>query len=411
LGAGQSEMRKLPWKSALSFSILILICILLPFIVFLLIYKVQFNTFVSSIVNNWTWLKIIAGIISIFLLLLFSNTKRFRKYFPKLVLAILLVMGYSFILASMDSDLSANIDNILNISLFAAGVTVIAFVVFIAGLLGKSYLNDETNESKNIKPEISGKPILVENLAGMSGNDMFGLIDGSDKVNREVSVKLVSEELRLFNLALRLQYEALAFASSHNKEWTKSDQIVVAMACRVVRQLRAARELMLYGFWAEVQVLERSIHEALTREWYFYKYPEEAPEWFREGSQIKQGKIDKALAEEGEGKSEDDLLQVLRNHYGYISQHTHPNVEAIQLETWDGEGAIGSKGIIAGPITEDYFKIQFQSLLLIAVEATQILGIVGLHDATNTWKQEVSELRDVVKNMGIDLPYKKPAQI
>jgi len=120
---------------------------------------------------------------------------------------------------------------------------------------------------------VKERPVLIEELAGKSGGDVLAMLDDNDKANRATSTTLVSQQLELFSKALTLQYEALAFAAEHATQWTKADQIVVAMACRVSRQLRAACELLLYGFWAEVQVLERSIHEALTREWFFYNMP------------------------------------------------------------------------------------------------------------------------------------------
>jgi len=387
-------MKKLPWKFAALSSIFIILLILLPFIALVIRGTISIGAFGYSLVNNLLWLKFIIGIGLIFLLLLFYNTKRFSKYFLRSMIVILLTAATVFIIASIDSNFRAQIDKVLNANLFAAGITIYSFVAVLLGL----YLNGETKKCQDMKSETNGKPILVENLAGMSGSDIFKLIDRNDKVNRESAVKLISEELKIFDLALRLQYEALGFASSNKNKWTKSDQIVVAMACRVVRQLRAARELMLYGFWAEVHLLERSIHEALTREWYFYRQPQEASKWFIKGSQIKQKEIDEALTEENGGKNA-ALLETLRNQYGYLSQHTHPNIEAIQLETWDGDDAIGSKGIIAGPINENYFKIQFQSLLVTAATATQVLGIVGFHEATGTWKKEISKLDAKVKKM------------
>lgn len=239
------------------------------------------------------------------------------------------------------------------------------------------------------------KPIVIEDLVGKAGSDILVLLDNSDKVNRATSITLVSQQLDLFHKALILQYEALAFAAEHAEQWTRAEQIVVAMACRISRQLRAACELMLYGFWAEVQVLERSIHEALTREWFYYKYPKRADKWFQQGNNIKQSEVDHALAKE-EDEEDKEILKTLRDEYSRLSQHTHPNIEAIQLETWDGDSAIGRKGILAGPITRSFFPVQFHALLITALTATQMLGIVGLYEATGTWKQDTRELADSI---------------
>jgi len=125
----------------------------------------------------------------------------------------------------------------------------------------------------------------------------------------------------------------------------------------------------------------------------FYKFPGKAEEWFKPSAKIGQVEIDRAL-----GKVEgDETVKILREQYKFLSQHTHPNIEAIQLETWDGEGSIGRKGILAGPVTSSHFPVQFQSLLVSALTATQMLGIVGLHEATKTWKADIIELRNAIQ--------------
>lgn len=89
---------------------------------------------------------------------------------------------------------------------------------------------------------------------------------------------------------------------------------------------------------------------------------------------------------------------VHKDHYRSLSQHIHPNREAIDLGTWNSEGkeAVGRKSIIGGYINKDLFPLQFSGLLVLGSTATMLLGIVGLHEATGTWKQECDKLQEDV---------------
>lgn len=217
------------------------------------------------------------------------------------------------------------------------------------------------------------------------------------------STQLLSKELQLFKKAMKLHLDALVFAGQHTNEWSKSDQVCIAMACRVFNHLMSAAKLLIFGYWAESMVIERSAFEALTREWYFYKYPKRATSWFRGGSkgEVRQGTVRKALGDiEGE-----EVREVLLKHYSHLCQHVHPNVEAIQLQTWDGETTIGRKAFLGGYICTGHIngtraiEMQFQALLLATMTSTAMLGIIELHDATDTWKQEYHDLKHEIMSL------------
>jgi len=242
-------------------------------------------------------------------------------------------------------------------------------------------------------------PILIESIVGLSGKGVLDKIQLNDLKNERLSIQLLSNELRLFKKFMKLHLDAFAFAGQHAKEWNKSDQACIAMACRVFNHLMAAAKLLVTGYWAESMVLERSAFEAITREWYFYKYPKKAISWFRGGvkGEVQQRTVRKALGDiEGE-----ETRQVLSTHYSYLCQHVHPNIEAIQLQTWNGQSAIGRKAFLGGYVCSGHIsgtraraiEMQFQALLLATMTATAMLGIIGLHDATDTWKQEYHDLK------------------
>jgi len=242
-------------------------------------------------------------------------------------------------------------------------------------------------------------PILLEGIIRLSGKDALDKIQLHDIENEQLSIQLLSKELRLFKKFMKLHLDAFAFAGQHANEWSKSDQACIAMACRVFNHLMAAAKLLVTGYWAESMIIERSAFEAITREWYFYKYPKKATSWFRGGvkGEVRQSTVRKALGDiEGE-----ETRQVLGTHYSYLCQHVHPNIEAIQLQTWDGESAIGRKAFLGGYVCARRIsgtgtraiEIQFQALLLATMTATAMLGIIGLHDATDTWKQEYHDLK------------------
>ena len=239
-------------------------------------------------------------------------------------------------------------------------------------------------------------PILLEDIIGLSGKDALDKIQLNDIENEQLSIQLLPKELQLFKKFMKLHLDAFAFAGQHANKWSKSDQACIAMACRVFNHLMAAAKLLVTGYWAESMVIERSAFEAITREWYFYKYPKKATSWFRGGvkGEVRQGTVRKALGDiEGE-----ETRKVLCTHYSYLCQHVHPNIEAIQLQTWDGHTAIGRKAFLGGYVCAGRIsgaraiEIQFQALLLATMTATAMLGIIGLHDATDTWKQEYHDL-------------------
>ncbi len=241
-------------------------------------------------------------------------------------------------------------------------------------------------------------PILLEDIVGLSGKDALDKIQLNDLENEKLSIQLLSKELQLFKKFMKLHLDAFAFAGQRANEWSKSDQACIAMACRVFNHLMAAAKLLVTGYWAESMVIERSAFEAITREWYFYKYPNKATSWFKGGvkGEVRQVTVRKALGDIGG----EETHQVLDSHYSHLCQHVHPNIEAIQLQTWNGQSSIGRKAFLGGYVCAGHIsgtkarliEVQFQSLLLATMTATAMLGIIGLRDATDTWKQEYHDL-------------------
>lgn len=237
-------------------------------------------------------------------------------------------------------------------------------------------------------------PLLLEHAAGKSGKEISKNINERDQNNQQLSARLVQEQLQLFNEAMKLQLDALAFAAEHASQWSEADQVIVAMACRTFNHLRSAAQLLLSGYWAEYRHLERGAFEAMTREWVFFKHPDRVRRWFKRGrrGKVSQGEVNEALS----GIEGNEMRGALKTHYASLSQHVHPNRDAIDLETWNGEEGIGRKGILGGYINREYFPVQFAGLLVLALTATMLLGIVELHEATDTWKQECDKLREAV---------------
>jgi hypothetical protein len=240
-------------------------------------------------------------------------------------------------------------------------------------------------------------PLLVGGLPerdiGRIIRDM-GLQENSSEITSRNIVG--NQSMGLFEKALKLQLEALSFAAKNMSKWGLSDGIIAAMAARVFNHLRASLKALLAGYWAESLVLERSAHEAMSRELFFYFYPERGKQFF-EGMQIKQEEVDKKLAQRfthGEGhEASKEIYDALRKSYKKSSEISHPNLLAIQLQTLsDSKDDVGSKTILGPIIYQDMISVQFAGLLALALSATRILALVGIHQATNTWRSEYEEL-------------------
>lgn len=237
-------------------------------------------------------------------------------------------------------------------------------------------------------------PILLDDIVDKKSNELLKNINRRDRKNQQTATRLVEDQLQLFDKAMKLQLDALTFAAKRVNQWSEADQVIIAMACRTFNHLQAAAKLLLSGYWAEYRHLERGAFEAMTREWVFFKHPERVKTWFKGGKKgkVSQGEVNEILSSiEG-----DEMRGVLKKHYSSLSWHCHPNREAIDLETWNGKERIGSKHILGGYIHREYFPIQFAGLLVLVLTATMLLGIIGLYEATDTWKQECDKLREDV---------------
>ena len=252
-------------------------------------------------------------------------------------------------------------------------------------------------------------PLLLENTVGKSGNETLENISKREQDNQRLSAWLVQDQLQLFEEAMKLQLDALTFAAKHISQWNEADHVIVAMACRTFNHLRAAAYLLLSGYWAESWSLQRAAFEAMTREVFFYENPNKVSDWLKKG---KIGKVSqKEVKESIKQLYGEETYKAHEYVYRFQNYLIHPNREAIELETWNNKEAnletwndearkdkkyIGKGGVLGGYIDVKHLQFQFHCLMTVAANATKALEFVGLHEATDTWKQQYVKLHETV---------------
>jgi len=248
-------------------------------------------------------------------------------------------------------------------------------------------------------------PLLVDGLSGQNIEHIVCDMDLLDRDNEILSRDIIGEhQIGLFEKALKLQLEALSFAGENVSQWSLSDKVIVAMAARVFNHLRASMKLLLSGYWVESLVLQRSAHETMSRELYFYFNPQQTEQFF-EGKQIKQEEVDKKLAQkfadDGNSETIKEIYGDLRKSYKRSSEHSHPNLLAVQLQTFsDTKEDIGSKSVLGPFLHQDIAALHFAGLIALAFSATSILARVAcLYQATEAWHEQYKELANSVKAM------------
>jgi len=253
-------------------------------------------------------------------------------------------------------------------------------------------------------------PLLLEDTVGKSSNENLKNINEREQNNQRLSALLVQDQLKLFDEAMKLQLDALTFAAEHFSQWSEADHVVIAMGCRVFNHLRAAAYLVLAGYWAESWHLQRAAYEAMTREVYFYENPGNIGRWLKKKRKemIRQAgviKLINSIFGEESGRVHESV------YYDFLSELTHPNRRAIELETWSDkegksetwndeskkdEGCIGIRSILGGYIDMKYSPLELHTLMIVASNATTVLKFVGLHGAANTWVERCDKLREAV---------------
>jgi hypothetical protein len=233
-------------------------------------------------------------------------------------------------------------------------------------------------------------PLLLEHTAGKRSNEILKNITEQDQNNQQLSIRLVQDQLQLFDEAMQLQLDALAFAAEYVTQWSEADQVIVAMACRAFNHLKSAAYLLLMGYWAECWPLMRGAFEAMTREIVFFRHPDRVSRWLKgqQAGQVAQSEVSEAI----KSIYGEETFNAHKGFYKLLCKHVHPNREAIELATWNGTEGIGRRSILGGCIHINEFPFRFHTVLLMSLQATKALGLVGLHEATDTWKQQSEKL-------------------
>lgn len=236
-------------------------------------------------------------------------------------------------------------------------------------------------------------PLLLEDTAGKRSNEILKNINERDQNNQQLSIRLIQDQLQLFDEAMQLQLDALAFAAEYVSQWSEADQVIVAMACRAFNHLKSAAYLLLAGYFAESWHLTRGAFEAITREISFSRHPDKVSRWLkgRQAGQVTQSEAREAI-KDIYGPYGEEAFNAQRNFYTLLCKHVHPNREAIELATWNDTEGIGRRSILGGCIHINEFPFQFYTVLAMALQATKALELVGLHEATATWKQQNEKL-------------------
>jgi len=242
-------------------------------------------------------------------------------------------------------------------------------------------------------------PLLLEHTAGKRSNEILKNINEQDQNNQQLSIWFVQDQLQLFDKAMQLQLDALAFAAEHVSQWSEADRVIVAMACRAFNHLKPAAYLLLAGYWAESWHLQRAAFEALTRAVFFYENPDKVSDWLKKGkmARVSQKEVQELINRIYGGET----YNAHRKVYDILSYLVHPNREAIELETWNDEEkkdkkCIGIRNVLGGYIDMRYFRFQFHTLLMMASNATTALKFAGLRGKIDTWEQQCDKLYETI---------------
>lgn len=179
-----------------------------------------------------------------------------------------------------------------------------------------------------------------------------------------LSKEFLGKDLQLLDMAMRLQLEAIMWVDKRMLSSPQSNAVATLIA-RTFNHHRAALRLLLWGYYGESVVLQRSAFEAMTLALYLHKFPEKTTQWLQ-GRQIPPSEVRNAL----------DKEKSLSKLYDVLCDLSHPNVDitATGIHVFPNDE---SMMVFVGP----HFNSQtlynlFHALLFQALSAVGIVATV-----------------------------------
>lgn len=208
--------------------------------------------------------------------------------------------------------------------------------------------------------------------------------------NELLSKELLAKDLRLLDMAMRLQLEAIAWV--HKKVLSPQSTAVAILIARTFNHHRTALRLLLSGYYGESVVLQRSAFEAMTLALYLHKFPEKADDWWQ-GRHISPREVRIALEEE----------ESLSRVYTSMSDLSHPNVDITATGTHTSHND-EPMGVFIGPhFNSRTLYALFHALLGQAIAAVIVVEMVHRNTLGTkaAWHKRLVGLSRALENKGL----------
>ena len=236
---------------------------------------------------------------------------------------------------------------------------------------------------------------LTDDFTKLPARDTLKNILRDDRKNSERAESELAEDIKLLDDTIVLYMEALQAAYRLIDKWKDNscNRAAIAMLTSTLNYILLARHGILLGYYPEVCDLLRSCYERISRCYLFF-YSKKFADSFLSGGKIKQYEVRQELSRlEKDPDKEKELLESLRQYYGFLSDVVHPNRKSFEARY--GEKALGERVgleyLLGGFMSAELGHVTVIRILQTVLSALRILGVI-LPEESGSWDKEYQQI-------------------
>ena len=224
----------------------------------------------------------------------------------------------------------------------------------------------------------------------------------ADRKNYDRAISELEQEIQILDEAITLFIQSLQSAYIEIDKWkaNNSSRASIAMLTSILNYILAARHMVLFGYFPEVQEIFRSCYERSTRVILFshsLKYANK----FLSGKEIKQVDVDRELSKlEEESIIEPEIYKSLRQYYGYLSERSHPNLKSFEYRygSKDLSSRVGLVCLFGGVMSSERGCIVITRVLQTTLSALRLFKAI-IKDESGDWDTRFEALNKECNKM------------